>query len=132
MGTLQRKTLLMLAVAAFFPMLLTGCGSSATPGTGSSTAATGTPVTATETEFSITLSRTTFSPGTYTFDVHNNGTISHNLTINGPGVANQASPTIAPGTTGQVTVTLQNGSYELYCSIGTHKDQGMDLTIQVA
>jgi uncharacterized cupredoxin-like copper-binding protein len=57
--------------------------------------------------------------------------MSHNPTINGPGVNAQASPTLAPGTTGQVTVTLQQDSYELWCSIDNHKALGMDMRIQV-
>jgi uncharacterized cupredoxin-like copper-binding protein len=61
--------------------------------------------------------------------VTNQGNLSHNLTIKGPGVDTQA--TLQPGTTGQVTVTLQRDSYEIWCSVDSHKDRGMDITIQV-
>jgi uncharacterized cupredoxin-like copper-binding protein len=57
--------------------------------------------------------------------------MTHNLNIAGPGIAQQTSPTVGPGGTGQVTVTLQKGTYELWCSIDGHKDLGMDLKIQV-
>jgi plastocyanin len=73
----------------------------------------------------------TFTAGTYTFTVHNTGQFPHNLTVDGPGVQDKASPTMGGGGTGTVTVTLQKGSYELYCSVDGHKGQGMDMHIQV-
>jgi uncharacterized cupredoxin-like copper-binding protein len=51
--------------------------------------------------------------------------------VDGPGVEDKATSTIDPGSSGQLTVSLQHGSYELYCSIDGHKDRGMDLTVQV-
>ncbi|MDQ2958679.1 MAG: hypothetical protein M3Y42_17175 [Actinomycetota bacterium] len=95
------------------------------------TATAGIAVTATEQEFSIALSVKTFTAGTYTFTVHNVGHFQHNLTIEGPGVDKIASPTIPGGSTGKVTVTFQKGSYELWCSVDSHKDKGMDLNIVV-
>jgi uncharacterized cupredoxin-like copper-binding protein len=89
-------------------------------------------LTATEKEFSITLSQSAFKPGTYTFQVSNRGQFPHNLTLEGPGVDRQASPTLQPGQNGTVTVTLQAGSYEIWCSVDSHKDKGMQLKITVA
>jgi uncharacterized cupredoxin-like copper-binding protein len=97
----------------------------------SAAATVGTPVAATEQEFSIALSTKTFAAGAYTFTVHNAGKYPHNLTIEGPGVDKVASPTEPGGGTGTVSVTLQKGSYELWCSVDSHKDKGMDLTITV-
>lgn len=97
-----------------------------------SSAASGATVTITEKEFSITLATSSLKPGTYTFDVVNQGTMSHNLNIMGPGLSTTTSPTLSPGATGQITVTLRQGSYELWCSIDNHKTLGMDTTIQVA
>jgi uncharacterized cupredoxin-like copper-binding protein len=94
-------------------------------------AAVGTAVTANEQEFSITLSAKTFKAGAYTFTVHNAGKYPHNLTIQGPGVDKAASPTTPGGGTGTVSVTLTKGSYELWCSVDSHKDKGMDMTITV-
>jgi uncharacterized cupredoxin-like copper-binding protein len=99
-----------------------GSSGSSRPGAG---------VTVTEKEFSIQLSSNTFTAGTYTFTVHNAGQFPHNLTVDGPGVDDKASPTVGGGGTGSVTVTLQKGSYELYCSVDGHKDKGMDLHVQV-
>jgi uncharacterized cupredoxin-like copper-binding protein len=121
-------------------VILAGCGggSSSSPGVTSSAAASaaasvpaGTSVTASEKEFSITLSQTTFKAGTYTFHVTNAGSFGHNLTIKGPGVDTKATSALQPGQSGTLTVTLQTGSYELWCSVDSHKEQGMDLNITV-
>ena len=116
--------------------LLVGCGAgnTATAGANSpatTTSAAGTKVTATEKEYSITLSTMTFTPGVYTFDVQNAGTMVHNLTIAGPGVTPQTSPDVKAGGSTQLTVTLEKGTYELWCSIPGHKQMGMDLKIEV-
>jgi uncharacterized cupredoxin-like copper-binding protein len=111
-----------------------GSASSSAPSASTSSsagAAAGTAVTATETEFGIALSTKTFTPGTYTFTVKNDGKFPHNLTVEGPGVDKQASPKMAAGESGTLTVTLQKGSYELWCSVDAHKDKGMDMKIQV-
>jgi uncharacterized cupredoxin-like copper-binding protein len=126
----------LLAIGAVASIAIAGCSSSNGGGSGSSTpasgsSAAGTAVQVTEKDFSISLARKSFTPGSYTFQVSNTGSTSHNLTVKGPGVDNQATSTLDPGSSGQLMVTLQPGSYELYCSIDSHKDRGMDLTLQV-
>jgi plastocyanin len=117
-------------------VLLAACGSgsgaTAAGGSSATSTATGTRVTATETEWSITLSTKSFAPGTYTFAIDNTGKFAHNLTVAGPGISQQASPTVQGGSTSSLTVTLQKGTYELWCSVDSHKDKGMDLKITVA
>jgi uncharacterized cupredoxin-like copper-binding protein len=68
------------------------------------------------------LSTMTFHPGTYKFVAVNKGQASHNLVISGPG-ANQAKTPdlISPGETEPVTVTLQKGTYDIYCGVPGHK-----------
>ena len=129
--------------AAFAALLLGACGGTstnpATPSAASSPTATspssatavGTSVGVTEKEFSITLSQASFSPASYTFTIQNKGSFPHNLNIKGPGVDTKTSPTLSAGQSGMLTVTLQKGSYELWCSVPGHKDKGMDLTIKV-
>ena len=108
-------------------------GTTTAPSTsaGTTAAARGTATAVDESEFTITLPSKTLSAGTYTFQVTNKGKFPHNLVVDGPGVHDETSPTIAPGSAGDLTVTLQKGSYEFYCSIDGHKAQGMDVTIQV-
>jgi plastocyanin len=91
----------------------------------------GTPVTATESDFAITLSSSTFSPGTYTFTVENTGNAPHSLAIAGPGLAETESETVQGGETTTMTVTLQSGEYELWCPIGNHRGMGMETTVTV-
>jgi uncharacterized cupredoxin-like copper-binding protein len=94
-------------------------------------AAPGTTMSVAESEFTITLPSKTLTAGTYTFNVTNKGKFAHNLTVDGAGVQDKATPTLAPGSTGDVTVSLQKGSYEFYCSVDGHKEMGMDVTVQV-
>ena len=70
------------------------------------------------------------SAGTYTFVVTNHGPSSHNLTISGPGLSNTATPTFASGTQ-KLTVTLENGTYDFYCSVPGHKAAGMNVNVTV-
>ena len=137
------------AVAAAAAIGLAACGGTSSGGSGSaastnappsattgaapagSAAAKGTPVVVVEKEFSITLTPTPVHAGTYSFAVHNEGTFPHNLTVKGPGVAQQASPTLSPGQSAVLTVTLEPGSYELWCSVDSHKERGMDQTVKV-
>jgi plastocyanin len=125
------------SVMAVFALALAGCGGSSDGrSTSPSAAQTGAPavgkvVNVIEKEFSITLPKAAMVPGTYTFQVNNQGAISHNLTVSGPGVATKGSSTISPGQSADLTVTLQKGSYEFWCSVDSHNDQGMDLTVKV-
>ena len=59
--------------------------------------------------------------------------VPHDLAIKGPGIDSQVkSQTIQNGGTTPLSVTLQPGSYELWCTVGNHKQMGMDMTIQVS
>lgn len=95
-------------------------------------AAEGQKVSVGEVEYKIELPKTSFAPGTYTFDVENKGQIPHNLTITGPGVSKEATQDISAGSSGSVTVKLERGTYDFYCSIPGHKQQGMDEKVTVS
>jgi uncharacterized cupredoxin-like copper-binding protein len=70
-------------------------------------------------------------PGTYTFEAMNNGQTEHALEIEGSGVEEETE-TLAPGAKGTITVELKMGEYEMYCPIDSHRDRGMDGSIDVA
>ena len=70
-------------------------------------------------------------PGTSTFEATNNGQTEHALEIEGSGVEEETD-TLAPGEKGTVTVELKMGEYEMYCPIDSHRDRGMDGSIDVA
>ena len=102
---------------------------------GTNTTATGggaSTVDVTAKDFKFDLAKTTLKPGEYTFDLKNDGPSSHNLVINGPGVKNASTPTIAGGKTATVKAKLKAGTYELYCSVPGHKQLGMDVKLEVA
>ena len=134
--------------AALLPVglaaLASACGSSSTGASSATTAAGGAPrstqaggpsgtvVTAEESEYKIALSQTQLSPGTYTFEAENTGTASHDLVIDGPGVSTQKTGLLAPGEKGTVTVTLRQGTYDVYCNVDGHKGLGMDVRVTVS
>ena len=95
-------------------------------------AAAGQKVMVGEVEYKIELPKTTFAPGKYTFEVENKGTIPHNLTITGPGISKEATPDISAGSSSSVSVKLERGTYDFYCSIPGHKAQGMDQKVTVS
>lgn len=84
-----------------------------------------------ETDFALKLSEAAFSPGDYTFEVKNDGKVTHALAISGPGVATTQTGVLAPGGTEKLTVTLREGEYELWCPVGNHRGLGMTTRIKV-
>ncbi|NUQ95405.1 MAG: hypothetical protein HOY79_02160 [Streptomyces sp.] len=113
-----------------------GGGGSASSGTSSGASsgaskASGTQVTVTETEYGLKLSRSSFTPGTYTFVADNKGKITHALSIDGPGVEDAKTKNIQSGQEANLTVTFKKGKYDLYCPIPGHKQLGMNQNIQV-
>ena len=85
-----------------------------------------------EKEFKITLPSTTLKPGSYVFDLSNDGKIPHDLTIDGPGVSNEKTPVINGGQHATLKVKLTAGQYDFYCSVPGHKQLGMDVKVKVA
>lgn len=119
-----------------------GGGTASTPSSGGPPPTTSAPpssqaasnqVTVQMTEFHLALSRQTFTPGTYTFVAVNAGQTVHAIEVDGPGVSDQRTPgDVRPGQSASLTVTLQPGSYELYCPVDGHKSKGMDTHFTVA
>ncbi len=101
-------------------------------GASSSAAAGGTSVTVSETEYKISLNSSTFRAGAYNFVADDKGQATHALTIEGPGIEEQSTKTLAPSQSATLSVTLQKGTYELYCPVDGHKQMGMDTHITVS
>jgi uncharacterized cupredoxin-like copper-binding protein len=141
-GTTYRlpvKKLLPLLVAVAF--LAAGCGSSNKSSESESTTTTGTSggggsvvktIAISETEYKLTPSTVTLSrPGTYVFKAKNDGSIDHALEIEGKGVEDETE-SISPGQSADLRVTITKpGSYEMYCPIDNHRDQGMEGTVSL-
>jgi plastocyanin len=100
-------------------------------GSGTSKAGSGTRVTVTETEYGLKLSRSSYTPGTYTFVSDNAGKITHALSIDGPGVEDARTKNLQHGQEAMLTVTLKKGTYDMYCPIDGHKQLGMEQHIKV-
>jgi uncharacterized cupredoxin-like copper-binding protein len=145
--------------AGVLALALAGCSGDASTATGSSAATGGGPassatapeaggssaasqsvpdtaaattVTAIESEFAIDLSRKALPAGTYAVTVTNSGKGTHSLTIEGPGGVDVTSKTLHGGESTTMTVTLQPGTYEVYCPIGNHRSMGMDTSLTVS
>lgn len=109
-----------------------GAGAGGVAGTTAAAGGAGQHVTVTETEFRLQLSQQHLQAGPTTFVAVNKGHVPHSLEIDGPGVSGmRIAGTIAPGTSKQLTVTLKNGGYELFCPVDGHKAMGMDLRVSV-
>ncbi len=115
----------------FGVLLLAGCG-----GGGGNESNEGGSVVQTiqiaEKEFSLNPSTVNLPrTGTYEFRAMNGGQITHALEIEGNGVEEETEE-IGSGSAMTLRVTLSKaGSYEMYCPIDGHKDQGMKGTIVV-
>lgn len=111
-------------------------GGSATPtpppGSGGNGTSAVTTVTVGETEYALHLSQSAFTPGHYQFVVDDQGHMQHSLAISGPGVNGQQTSTLDPGQSARLDVTLQPGTYQLWCPVDGHRELGMSTTITVA
>ena len=118
---------LVLPVALLLSLALTGCGSDSEEAATTGRAAAGQTIEIGETEFALDPANVQVEEtGTVTFRVTNNGSIAHALEVDGQGIEEE-SETIEPGASAELTVALsKEGSYELYCPIGDHRDQGME------
>ena len=94
-----------------------------------------------ETEFKLSPSSVTLSkPGTYTFKAENKGSTQHSLEIEGKGVKSEGGEggeanlkqVLNPGQSGVLTVTfLRPGTYEMYCPVDGHEQEGMKAEVVV-
>src|SRR5438093_3874712 len=115
-------------------LLLSACGGSSNK-SGASSSGSGPPlqtISLSEKEFSITPKSIHVSKaGNYTFDVKNDGQITHALEIEGNGIE-QKTGDIDAGKSAALTVDLtKTGSYEVYCPIDGHRQNGMEASLTV-
>jgi plastocyanin len=69
--------------------------------------------------------------GEYEFEVTNDGDASHDLVIERDGEDVAATEALSPGGTETLAVTLEPGEYVFYCSVGSHRSMGMEITVTV-
>ncbi len=131
MSGLRRTTVEVAALA--MAVVLAACGSSE-PDDASADDPSAAPADATEVavsafEFGYELTAPT-EAGTYTFVLTNDGSMQHDLVLEGG--ADGATAIIGAGETDSFTATLEPGDYTLYCSVGSHRSQGMEVTFTVS
>jgi plastocyanin len=132
----------MIAIAIAIPLTLAACGggddtssTTAASTTESSTTASGGggaggSVDISETEYKLDPADPTVSAGSVTFNVTNDGGVTHALEVEGNGVEEETDD-ISGGQSAKLTVDLQPGTYEIYCPIDSHKEMGMEGTLTV-
>ena len=143
------------AVLAIAAALLTGCGgdnpeadagetttssssaeetteSSSAAGETSESEAAGTQtIEVSSVDFSFELAEDTLAPGTYEITLTNEGGATHDLVVERDGEDVAASDQIGPGESSTFEVTLEEGEYVFYCSVGNHRSMGMEVPVQV-
>jgi uncharacterized cupredoxin-like copper-binding protein len=134
---IKRTTIVVAAIA-----LLGGVACSSSSSSSSSGSSAG-GVSATEKDFSITLSSSTGTAGPVTFNISNEGPSTHEFVVIQTDDAPDALPVkngtvnedgltivdenedIAPGTTAELPVDLEAGSYVIICNVSGHYEAGM-------
>ncbi len=91
-----------------------------------------TPLGARLTEWMVKLSDATVRTGPVTFTVANEGSVPHAFEIEGPGLERETA-LIQPGENATLTLTLQPGTYRVYCPVGrgSHQKLGMEAQLKV-
>jgi uncharacterized cupredoxin-like copper-binding protein len=79
-----------------------------------------------EVEFALNPAEITLQkPGTYLFKAVNSGGTVHALEVEGQGIEEETEE-IQPGQSAELKVKLEAGTYELYCPVDAHKEEGME------
>ena len=121
------------ALAALIVTLMAACSSEPeAPAESSAPAPAGdaTVIAVSAVDFAYELSETPTAAGTYTFELTNDGSMGHNLVLEG--VDGASTAIIGPGETASFTVTLEAGDHTLFCSVGNHRAQGMEVSFTLS
>jgi plastocyanin len=79
-----------------------------------------------ETEFELQPAEITLDkPGTYVFKAVNSGDTVHALEVEGEDIEEETEE-IEPGQSAELKVKLEAGTYELYCPVDGHAEEGME------
>ena len=82
-------------------------------------------------DFGYELPDGDLAAGTYTITLTNTGNATHDLVVERDGEDVGASEQIGPGETSTFEVTLEEGEYAFYCSVGNHRQMGMEVPVTV-
>ena len=82
-------------------------------------------------EMFFELSEDSYSAGTYTFEVTNTGNMPHDFVVEQGGSDVAATEVLRPGQSATLEVELAPGDYVFYCSVGSHRAAGMEVSVTV-
>jgi uncharacterized cupredoxin-like copper-binding protein len=140
---IRRISLLAIAPAAV-ALIIAGCGSYGSGSTASTTTKSSSSSTSSGGgqmlrltadpggQLRFNTSTLTAKPGKVTIVMTNPSSagMDHGISVEGNGVDSDG-PTVAPGKTSTVTVSLKKGTYEYYCPVPGHEQAGMKGTLTV-
>jgi plastocyanin len=89
-------------------------------------------VTVNAVDFDFELSEDSYSAGTYTFEVTNTGNMPHDFIVERDGQEVAGTEVLQPGSSATLEVTLEEGDYFFYCSVGAHRANGMEVPVTVS
>ncbi|MFW3172485.1 cupredoxin domain-containing protein [Geodermatophilus sp. CPCC 206100] len=104
----------------------------AAPAPSSATEAAAEAVTVNAVDFDFELSEDSYSAGTYTFEVTNTGNMPHDFIVERDGAEVAGTEVLQPGSSATLEVTLEEGDYFFYCSVGAHRANGMEVPVTVS
>jgi uncharacterized cupredoxin-like copper-binding protein len=121
----NRPPLVVAALAAFgAALVITACAPADDGGSAAQEVEVGL------TEFEIDMPASV-AAGDVTFNISNMGTFPHNFEIEGEGVEEVLPEDLAPGESGTLEVTLEPGTYTIYCPVEGHRGEGMETELEV-
>jgi uncharacterized cupredoxin-like copper-binding protein len=143
---LKRRFAALFVIGAAIAVPVAGCGgssndSSTSADTGGATQASttggaagggGQTVNMTAVDYKFNPSDTSVKSGNVTFNLKNDGQVSHSLEIEDVnGQDQEIEGDVSPGQSGTLKVNLPPGKYEFYCPVDDHKAMGMEGEITV-
>jgi plastocyanin len=122
----MRRTALLLLLLAI--PLAAGCGGDEeTAGNGGGG---GQQLDVSASDFAFSPAELSADAGEITIVLTNDGEFPHAIEIEGGGLE-ESSDTIEPGDSTELTFSAEDGTYEIYCPVGDHRDRGMVGTLTV-
>jgi uncharacterized cupredoxin-like copper-binding protein len=82
------------------------------------------------TEYAIQMP-VSLAAGPQVFRVTNNGASVHNLEVEGLGIAEAFESNLSPGENQTMRLDLEPGTYQVYCPVSNHREQGMEIQLNV-
>jgi plastocyanin len=124
---MRRAALLLLLLAI---PLAAGCGGDEDTGGGNGDGGGGQQLDVSASDFAFSPAELSADAGEITIVLTNDGEFPHAIEIEGGGLE-ESSDTIDPGDSTEFTFSAEDGTYEIYCPVGDHKDRGMVGTLTV-